>query len=430
MVESQHDKPSGDDTTPFVRFDHPKGWYHLERPEHWDVLMDEDGAVQFSDPAYPQSVALLIFRLDIPVDARAIQQSGKWPEVAQALFAQMGSTELTSEPSLSLPCYSARRSEPNEAGKRMFVLANEHVLGVSISMPVDNADHYKVDFDRMLSSLYVPETASIGPMELMEMVRQQLKAQLPDWHFQIENQKIVSGVFEISIGNLISQVNTYPDKCGELVDRFVEGIAKTIQSQQQLGQEDYLDVQHAFLPLLKPEKYVRDVDQMMLMKREGDGDGQLASQAWLDGIQLVYAIDSETSFRFVNLGDLRRWDVAIDELHARAMINLSEAPSPSIEVYNSPDGSQKFGFVRVEKGAASSYLLYPSLYPIASQQIGRGIVAAIPNRDTIVLFQDSGNYEQLRDAVMGDYQRSQHAISPQLFRLTPDGVVPIDTIDS
>ncbi|MFN7334000.1 MAG: hypothetical protein ACK5TC_02975, partial [bacterium] len=80
------------------------------------------------------------------------------------------------------------------------------------------------------------------------------------------------------------------------------------------------------------------------------------------------------------------------------------------------------GSLQHHGGAASSYLLHPRLYAIASQQLGRSIVAAVPSRDALMMFEYRDNRSMLQHAVERDYSTTNHPVSDRLFRITPDGV--------
>jgi hypothetical protein len=50
------------------------------------------------------------------------------------------------------------------------------------------------------------------------------------------------------------------------------------------------------------------------------------------------------------------------------------------------------------------------------------VVAAIPSRDALMLFEYGDNRETLQNAVARDFETTNHPISDRLFRVTPDGI--------
>ncbi len=418
---SNHSR-STDQTPYYVLFQHPNKLFEIDYPEHWVVDIDKDGTVQFAYPDFSRGVGIIFFRTPVQFDTSIIKESGKWEQIATAMMAQVDSTSLRPDPTILYPNYTADRPESDQAGQRWFVLAADIILAISTSLPENEAEQMRPVFERMLSSLRVKREDIHLAVKIMQATDEKLKELLPEVSFRIDNLKFVSDRFEVSVGNLFTQVKNRPDQLTLLVTEFVEGIRSSVRSEEPLGDETWASVSKRILPLIKSDKYVQDVNEMMRLKRDGDNKAALVSAPWLADLHICYALDDNRSFRFVNKNDIDRWEVDPETLHNLSIENLSQLPKPDLLV--SPDlaGIPKIGVLQPSSGSASAYLLHPQMYEFVAEQIGLKLLAAIPSRDVLMLFADVGQLQELLPLVHKDFSTSDHPISDRVFQLTPDGV--------
>jgi uncharacterized protein YtpQ (UPF0354 family) len=405
----------------YISFTHPQNWFSIDFPEGWNHQSDEDHAVQFTHPEW-DSAALMLFRVPIGMDTALLEQSGKLEQIVQAMFAQVGSTNIRPDPTIIYTNFTADRTEEGIVGQRWFVVVADLMLGISMTIPEAQTAVLQPVFERMLSSFRVDRAQEHLAVRIMHSVYDQLSRSLPHVSFETKGLQLITDNFEVSIGNLLAQVSRKPESMDTQVAGFVQGIVNTFQQHSELGKESWATVQSNIVPLIKPDKYVQDVNQMMLMKRDGDDKFGIAHTRWLVDLCVCYAIDAERTFRFVNESDLKRWGVTVDKLHRIAIKNLIGFPKPRFMLAPQMPGASKFGVLEASVGTCSSYVLHPRLYQWISPVLGNKILAAIPSRDAMMLFKDEGQARQLLPVVERDFKSQQHAVSDRLFRVTPDGI--------
>ena len=422
-LDLRHKSNSTDTSPHYLTFKHPDNLFEIDYPAHWRVGQEADGAVEFSAPNTEGYVGLMLFRTPISIDTTIIEQSGKWMEIATAMFVQVESTNVRTDPTIIYNNFTADRPEPDQAGQRWFVLCADLILGISSSCSVKLKETYAPFVERMLSSLRVRREDELMAARIMSRVHRALVAQLPNSKIEVKGLKIVTDKFELSIGNLLSQVKRNPTMLDEIVDQFIQGTVGLAKGEEEVGQESWAAVRDRIQPMLKPDKYIQAVNQKTNRHKDSkDGSAFLISAPWLADLRICFALDNKDTFRFINSLDMERWGVSLETLMQVSTENLAAYPEPELLVMKLTDEMPGIGALQPNGGASSSYLLHPKLFHIASKQLGRDIVAAVPSRDALMLFEYRNEREPLQIAVGHDFATTNHPISDRLFRVTPDGI--------
>ena len=423
--------PQSTDECPYyLSFRHPQNFFEIDYPAHWNLETEEDGAVEFSAPTAESFAGLMLFRAPLSVDADQILRLGKWKELATLMFQQIQSSPIEQDPTIIYDNYRVERPETDPSGYRWFILSFDLILGVSSSYRASSRPLYEPIIERMLSSLRIHRNEELLASQVLSRVTQAISDNFPDTEIKVSGMTVTVNQFQLSIGNLLSQVMRNPSGMETMVDHFVQGIVGLAKRKgEKLGSESWESARSRIQPLLKTDKYIQEANQRTQVKSD-DSEGSspprtapfLISAPWLAELRICFAIDNQDTFRFIHSLDLERWGVSLELLLNTAIENLAALPEPEVYTMRLSEDTPAVGSLQHHGGAASSYLLHPKLYSIASKQLGRSIVAAVPSRDTLMMFEYRDNRSMLQHAVERDYSTTNHPVSDRLFRITPDGV--------
>ena len=422
-LDLRHKRNSTDASPHYLTFRHPHNLFEIDYPAHWLVQQEPDGSVEFSVTNAGKKVGLMLFRTPLSLDTALIEQSGKWEELATIMFAKVQSTNVRADPTIIYSNFKADRPEPDQAGQRWFVLGADLILGISSNCSIDQKETYSPFFERMLSSLRVRREDELLATRLITRIQKALADQLPNSKVQVKGLNIVTDRFELSIGNLLTQVKREPSMLNEIVDHFIQGTVGLSNADEELGQESWEAAKSRIQPLLKPDKYIQEVNHRTSQHNSSEaGSPFLISAPWLADLRICFALDNQDTFRFINSLDLERWGVSLETLLQISTENLAAYPEPELHVVKPNESMPGIAALQPSGGASSSYLLHPRLFQIAAKHLGRSIVAAVPSRDALMLFEYRDDRGTLQNAVAHDFETTNHPVSDRLFRVTPDGI--------
>lgn len=416
---------STDQTPRYVAFEHPDNLFHIDYPAHWKIEFETAPAeaTNFVCTTH-DDVGATAFRMPMQYDVREIVEDERVFDAFGKMLESVGSVNPRRDPNVAYPCMTADRAEPNQVGQRWVVAHCDVMLCVSVSCPEDVDHIYRPIFERMLSSLRIKRETEALFVRMYSFVMQRIKEELPDVKWKQDGLSLKTDRVTMSMQNLFTSVRSAPHDLERLAEEFVGGIV-SVMSQPQIGKELWSNVRHKILPILKPEAYLHEatagrLDNASQAQRDLS---QLVSTPWLTNLHICYAIDNEKTFRFLVKSDLDSWGVDAEKIHSTAIKNLTAGKSSELFVMKNPVGEGGVGMMTKMIGAASSYLLHPKLFELASRDLGRDLMAAIPSRDALVIFGNSSAAKhKIADQVRLDYQQSVHSLSDRIFRLTPDGV--------
>jgi len=425
-VEQPISESSTDQNPQYVTFKHPENVFQIDYPAHWKIEFETQPAVATNIVCTTHDhVGLTAFRSPSHFDVQEIVEDERCYDSFGKMLESIGSVNPRRDPTVAYPCMTADRTEPNQVGQRWLLAHCDVMLCVSVSCP-ENVEHiYRPIFERMLSSLRIDREMEALFARMYSFVMTRLTEELPDVTWKQDGLSIQTDRVTMSLQNLFTNVRSAPDEFKRLSEEFVGGIVSVL-SQPQIGKEQWLEVKHKILPILKPEAFLKSASRGALnnaSKAQRDLS-EMVSTPWLTNLHICYAIDNKKTFRFLVKSDLNSWRVDTEQIHSTAIENLVAGSAPKLVVMKNPAGAGGVGMVSPMIGAASSYLLHPKLYDLSSRELGRDLMAAVPSRDALVIFGSSSSTKQLlANKVRHDYQQTAHPLSDRLFRLTPDGVV-------
>jgi len=416
---------SNDQAPRYVTFEHPENLFHIDYPAHWKIEFETvpTPATNFSCTTNDQ-VGATAFRMPMQFDVREFVKDERVLDAFGKMLESVGSVNPRRDPNVAYPCMTADRAEPDLVGQRWVVAHCDVLLCVSVNCPEEVEHIYRPIFERMLSSLRINRETEALFASMYNFVMKRLREELPDVKWKQDGLGLKTDRVTMSMQNLFTSVRSAPHDLERLAEEFVGGIV-SVMLQPQIGKELWSDVRHKILPILKPEAYLHEatagrLDNASPAQRNLS---ELVSTPWLTNLHICYAIDNEKTFRFLMKSDLDSWGVDAEEIHSTAIKNLTAGKSPELFVMKNPVGEGGVGMMTKMIGAASSYLLHPKLFELASRDLGRDLMAAIPSRDALVIFgNSSATKHRIADQVRIDYQQSVHSLSDRIFRLTPDGV--------
>jgi uncharacterized protein YtpQ (UPF0354 family) len=422
-LDRQRKNRSTDAAPIYLTYHHPDNLFDIDYPAHWRFEQEEDGAVEFSATQEDDLAGIMIFRVPLPIDTEQIEKDGIFKQIADAMFAKVNSTDIRNDPTIIYNNYSADRPEENQAGQRWFVLAADLMLGISTNCPVEKKETYAPLFERMLSSLRINRNDEMLATQILTRVHRAITAAMPDAKLENDGLTIKTERFEVSIGNLLAQAKRNPRQLDEIVDQFIRGTLGLSRDSENLGQESWHEARSRIQPMLKTDKYIQEANERTTRTdQDSDNSAFLVSLPWLADLRICFALDNKDTFRFLNSHDIQRWNVSLETIAQTAIENLESLPEPKLFIMRIQQDAPAVGGLQPSAGAASSYLLHPKLYKIASSQMQGEIAVAVPARDALILFEYRGQRALLQQAVSHDFSTTNHPVSDRLFRVTPDGI--------
>ena len=125
----------------------------------------------------------------------------------------------------------------------------------------------------------------------------------------------------------------------------------------------------------------------------------------------------------IRCSDLNIWNLNAEDLHTAAMENLNQKAAMEFMMMPNSSGKTGIGILQTDDSLASSYILRKDLYAKLSPHFGPTILAALPGRDSLVVFRCDTDRNMICNAIREDYLKSSYQISDRLFAITPDGIV-------
>lgn len=416
---------STDESPAFKGFSDANQMITIDCPVHWKMEVDQSHplSVEFHSPELNQTGLLVIaspVRIDRSLfasDAQVIEFLGK---VLEGAGVESGEASRL----LYYPSYAAKLKN----GARSWATLHEDLLIVlECRSPQDREHIYRPLFDRMLTSFRIHRSKEGAQLRLLNDVARQLKEQLPSSELQVLSDRIKLDQFEIGVYNLAASIDKNPSLRTQLIKEFVDVIVQKFAGQQSIGQESWEDVKDNIYPMIRADSILRALagDEGNQTSGAIGQSRQVVSMPWLADLVVCYAVDTPATIRMISHFDLNRWGKDVAELNDQAMHNLQSGEFPNCTAVPGPDGKLMLcGFGEGGISSKSSYLLHPELFKRLRPQFSADIWAAIPNRDSLIIFSSHCNDRAtLLKAVAEDYKTSDHSITDRLFEITPDGIV-------
>jgi uncharacterized protein YtpQ (UPF0354 family) len=154
------------------------------------------------------------------------------------------------------------------------------------------------------------------------------------------------------------------------------------------------------------------------------------SQPLLEDLAVGYVLDGDRTIAHIPRNQLEKWNVTLDEVHQRAIDNLS-ARSAELRADAAQDGTGTINVILFHAGDGydSSRILLPNLHERLREHLGSPFVAAVPNRDILICVRNAAPVlKSIRGQVKQDFLTMPHQVSERLFLVTADGLAPMDAI--
>jgi len=185
-------------------------------------------------------------------------------------------------------------------------------------------------------------------------------------------------------------------------------------------------------PAGKPEAWASVQDQVMLQLMPAEyaqkfqDDKALVSRPFIPGVASAVVIDGEKGYRYVRKIDIAQWKIAADALFEQALKNL-DAKSKAAKQQGSR-GPDKFLAFEEKDGYDAARILLPWVRSEAARLLGDPFLAAMPNRDFLILWsaQNSAEFQKFtRQKARDDYKAQPYPLTPTTLRVWRDGRVEV-----
>lgn len=389
-------------------FEHPQKAYRLEYPAHWEHIEKDGGQSCGFGPRERDDVGLWISILPFSIDTNRLPV-----ELSQVFEQALGASEaanLRADPTLRHRALKADVTTPGEVGNFWIIAGGDLVLFASSQVPAAERATWNPQFERLMTSVQITRDDELFGRRLADQVMQRIRRAYPEQDYQWDDEKIRGRDHVLYLGNLYRQVLAAPERQEEIIGQFLKSL--DVSEGASLGWEPWNEVGGKVLPIPKPLEYT-----------QADGPARrMVKTGWLSDVVITYAIPGKL-IRFVTDWDLNRWGIDLEMLHKQAIENLTQLTWPERMEGSRDPGGGRLILVSTNDSFDASRLLHPDLHALFSDPLGSPFLAAIPDRDTLLLFSKERRIaRRIARKVKEDYRTSPHPITPALFLITAAGI--------
>jgi uncharacterized protein YtpQ (UPF0354 family) len=222
------------------------------------------------------------------------------------------------------------------------------------------------------------------------------------------------GDAELHLRNLFAKCEAAGgiDACRADVRQHFASILARLAEEPERAPLSWNEARPRIRPQISPEEYRSEID--------------LPHEPFGAGLIVAYVVDETDSYRFVGADDFGRWGVTLTELARVALENL-ESASRDLPV-QSTEGSDRLLAIELGDGYDATRLLLPGIRRLAEERLGEQYFAAIPSRDTLILWSRAVSpafEERVRRQIAETFRGSPYPLTERRFVVGPDGVVPV-----
>jgi uncharacterized protein YtpQ (UPF0354 family) len=390
-------------------FEHPAKVYRLEYPAHWEHLVQDEGRSCGFGPRERDDVGLWISILPLRADTETLQADlGRL--FAEAL-EESAWTHLHQDPSLRHFGLKADCTAPDNGGHYWLVAGGDVVLFASSQVPRAEQEQWRQPLDRVMGSLEITRGDELFALKVTNALLARLQARFPGRDFVRETGRIRSEDWLISSGNLVRRVRLAPDRQAEVIEAFIDGLQAT--GDDAPAAEELAAVRELILPVLKPASYVAS----------GGPAAEAVHHPWLADVIICYAIRGARTLRLILEGDLARWRLDRGTLRELALVNLQGLVMPERLRAASPS-SERVVVLSAQDHFEAARLLDPRLHDRLAPAVGSPFWAAVPDRDTLLVFPsgDQTFFARMSGTIRAQYERAAYPVSPDVFVVSRRGV--------
>lgn len=180
-----------------------------------------------------------------------------------------------------------------------------------------------------------------------------------------------------------------------------------------------------------PWEAVQDSILPQLIPVENKTKVPLVVKPFLPDVDIGFVIDKETTYTFVDPGNLKEWGIDEDTLQETALKNLEKLSKDlNIEVAHAGESKQEtYVIVELEDAYSAVRILSDSVRKVVNRELGNEYIAAIPTRDFLIFWHPSFSLGvQFTNQVRTEYDAEEtYKLSPELLLVTSKGIQQLKT---
>jgi uncharacterized protein YtpQ (UPF0354 family) len=198
------------------------------------------------------------------------------------------------------------------------------------------------------------------------------------------------------------------------------------QDKQSIKSSDvkWIDVKDKIFPMLKQTVFETDTNEIIKLK-END---KPVFDNYLADVHIVYLIDFDSFFTYVNQGQLIKWNVSKDSLNKTAMLNLDNLANGRAQFH----GDSTYAMIILNGNFEASLMLSDRFWPNISDIVKYDeLIIGIPTRDVLLVTHSNSpdGLEKLRQGVKQTYEQGDHVITKWTFIRKNDKWIKLEFIE-
>jgi len=185
------------------------------------------------------------------------------------------------------------------------------------------------------------------------------------------------------------------------------------QSKQSTNPTDvrWVDVKDRIYPMLKQTAPVTDTAPVIELKE----NEKPVIDTFLADVHIVYLIDFDSYFTYINQGQLIKWNITKDSLVKTALVNLDNLATGRAQFY----GDSTYAMITLNGNVEASLVLSDRFWPYISDITkSNDLIVGIPARDVLLVTHLNciDGLEKLKQGVLKTYEQGDHVITKWTFR--------------
>lgn len=162
--------------------------------------------------------------------------------------------------------------------------------------------------------------------------------------------------------------------------------------------------------------------------RLSGAEGVPITRSFIPGVIVGMVVDIENGYSYVREEDRAAWGISAEGLYQQALANLEKSTEKI--ALRGANGEDKFLAIEEKDGYDAVRILVPWVREEAAKFLGNPFVAAVSNRDFLIMWSASNSsdfYDHALKNVAEDFEAQPYSLSPQPFKIWSDGrIEPFD----
>jgi|WetSurMetagenome_2_1015567.scaffolds.fasta_scaffold71287_2 uncharacterized protein YtpQ (UPF0354 family) len=174
-------------------------------------------------------------------------------------------------------------------------------------------------------------------------------------------------------------------------------------------------VKDKIYPMLKQTVPFTDTTKVINLKE----NEKPITDTYLADIHIVYLIEFDNFFTYVNNGQLKKWNVSQDSLRKIALINLDNLANGGAQFH----GDSTYAMIILNGNVEASLMLSDNFWPHISEIVNsKDLIIGIPTRDVLLVTNigSKEGLEKLRKGVKKTFEQGDHVITKWIFKREKD----------